>query len=149
MVAMDDATNVNSSAPIEVLGERSFPAVVSSLRGVRAFIRALSEAVFDDDTRLGDITLATGELATNAIEHGTGGELFVSAASSQQQFIVEVTSYGNHLDWNGERQPNDQVSGRGLLIVSTLADSMEIENSPGTVLVRCTFGREPRTTATL
>lgn len=141
MASMADDADAEPSPPLSLLGAQYFPTIVSSLRGVRSFVRALAEPEFSDVTRLSDIELATSEIATNAIEHGTGTELFVSARSSQQQFVVEITSFGNSLEWKLDRPPLDQLSGRGLLIASTLANSMEIVNGPGTVVVKCCFDR--------
>ena len=142
MASMADDADAEPSPPLSLLGAQYFPTIVSSLRGVRSFVRALAEPEFSDVTRLSDIELATSEIATNAIEHGTGAELFVSARSSQQQFVVEITSFGGSLEWQPGRPVHDQVSGRGLLIASTLADSMEIVNNPGTVVVKCCFDRD-------
>ena len=119
----------------------SYPAELRSIRAVRTASSATAVRLFGQGRRLSDIELAVSELATNAVEHGTGPMFAVSTFTTPRQFIVEVVS-------DGEREPDtitaptpDQFTGRGLHIAWNVADSLRIASDDGTVPVTCSFTR--------
>lgn len=119
----------------------SFPVALGSIRAARVAVSTAAVPLFGRGSRLTDIELAVSELATNAVEHGTGSMFAVSTFTTPEQFIVEVVS-------DGAREPSaissptpDQPTGRGLHIASSVADSLRIVSDDRTVRVICAFTR--------
>jgi anti-sigma regulatory factor (Ser/Thr protein kinase) len=76
-----------------------------------------------DPEALYDITLATGEACTNAIEHAyaPGEATFdLEALRGRDDVIVTVRDYGS---W---RTPRGQNRGRGLKLMETLMDEVNV-----------------------
>jgi anti-sigma regulatory factor (Ser/Thr protein kinase) len=80
-----------------------------------------------------DVTLIAAELAANAVRHGRGpgGEFALRLAAAPTGFRVEVTdARGERLPNSGESASLDAESGRGLWLVSQLADRWGVEPVP-------------------
>ncbi|GHF19179.1 hypothetical protein GCM10018772_50410 [Streptomyces fumanus] len=92
-------------------------------RAARDFVvAALTE--WGETSRLDDIRVCTSELVTNALLHGTpaGRMILVSVEVLDEQVRIEV--HDAREEAPVQRAPADSaVDGRGLLIVSTTADS--------------------------
>jgi serine phosphatase RsbU (regulator of sigma subunit)/anti-sigma regulatory factor (Ser/Thr protein kinase)/FixJ family two-component response regulator len=106
-------------------------ALVTARRALRNW---LSEQGADPEA-LYDITLATGEACTNAIEHAyaPGEATFeIEAARGTEDVTVRVRDHGQ---W---RPPRGQNRGRGLKLMETLMDEVEVrrEDSGTTVELR-------------
>jgi anti-sigma regulatory factor (Ser/Thr protein kinase) len=74
-----------------------------------------------------DITLATGEACTNAIEHAyaPGEATFdLEATRGDSDVFVAVRDYGA---W---REPRGQNRGRGLKLMQTLMDEVNVRREP-------------------
>lgn len=85
------------------------------------------------------VVLACSEAAANAIEHGLGidgsGTVRVEAAVSEEAIEIRVRDDGT---WREPRQPSER--GRGLTIVGSLMDDLQISRDDGTE-VRMTLRR--------
>jgi anti-sigma regulatory factor (Ser/Thr protein kinase) len=93
----------------------------------RALRNWLSEVGVEQDA-LYDITLATGEACTNAIEHAyaPGEASFdLEALRGEDDVVVMVRDYGS---W---RPPRGQNRGRGLKLMETLMDHVEVRRDSG------------------
>lgn len=122
--AMEDVTVVSSTADLG-------PAR-------RVVMEAASRAL--DDTAALDVALVVSELVTNALEHGSGGDVSVAYGTIANGFGLCVTSASSGVPVSSEQPvPNDRTHGRGLLIVASLADDVAVTGSAGAVAVRCTF----------
>ncbi|NEB95905.1 ATP-binding protein [Streptomyces bauhiniae] len=102
--------------------ELRFNRAAASVGKARAFVRAaLPAAQFRE--RIDDITLCVSELATNAVRHGSpAGHLFLVRVSVNESLLrIEVHDAG-------ESRPvlrvpaDDDLTGRGLVLVDSLAD---------------------------
>lgn len=102
--------------------ELRFNRAATSVGKARAFVRAaLPGARFRE--RIDDITLCVSELATNAVRHGSpAGHLFLVRVSVNESLLrIEVHDAG-------ESRPvlrvpaDDDLTGRGLVLVDSLAD---------------------------
>ncbi|MFC9286864.1 anti-sigma factor RsbA family regulatory protein [Streptomyces sp. NPDC057052] len=88
--------------------------------------------------RLEDVALIVAELTTNSVVHGGGsGTLRVWAEDSQ--VVCEVRDHGQLNDPLAGRRPpaRDQLGGRGLLLVHSLADLVRIHTGPDGTAIRC------------
>jgi anti-sigma regulatory factor (Ser/Thr protein kinase) len=101
------------------------PAAVSS---VRHFVRDALTA-WDLHDLVGDVTLVTSELATNAITHG--GSPFRTSLS-RVDGVVRVAVEDRSRAWpeRHHARPGDQ-DGRGMAIVATLSQRSGCEATPG------------------
>lgn len=128
---------------MEQLDERVFEATTETIRAARLFVRQRGEAAIIESRALADIELATSELASNAIEHGSGGEYRVRLAISSDRFVVEVASTRNGTtpDTPDEWTIADPVapSGRGLGIVKALSANAWTEYTDDLMIIGCEF----------
>ncbi|MFE6978993.1 ATP-binding protein [Streptomyces sp. NPDC057682] len=113
-----------------------------SVRVAREFVREPATE-WGFGARLDDILLCVSELATNAVVHGVppgrGYLVRVLLADEGRALLVEVHDSGDGVP--AARVP-DGESGRGLLIVTALADAWGVgERLPGKV-VWCRFDAE-------
>ncbi|MEU2777400.1 ATP-binding protein [Streptomyces sp. NPDC007162] len=70
---------------------------------------------------LDDVVLAVSELVTNAVQHGTG-DVRLRAFNTNEQLRIEVTD-DNSAPATLRAASDDDTSGRGLLLVSALAQN--------------------------
>jgi anti-sigma regulatory factor (Ser/Thr protein kinase) len=110
----------------------TFPAQPEALITARRALRNWLAEVGVDAEALYDITLATGEACTNAIEHAyaPGAASFdLEALRRESDVLVIVRDYGS---W---RQPRGQHRGRGLKLMETLMDEVKVRReSNGTIV---------------
>ena len=114
------------------------PAAASIARRelVRCYTRRLDEAL------LIDITIATNELVSNALEHGVGA-IRMQIQALGDHVRLEVSDEGD-----GFMAPSEPDAHRGLAIVDSLADDWGVKF--GSTHVWCDFAiapRQPRATA--
>jgi anti-sigma regulatory factor (Ser/Thr protein kinase) len=112
------------------------------LAAARAVAQTAARAVLGDD-RLGDVALATSELVTNALEHGSGGPVEVTVSTSDDAVEISVISPSHVPPGRPSQQPApaSDVRGRGLRIVAAIADSVLIGGGDDRVSVTCRFER--------
>lgn len=95
----------------------------------RKFVQATFDGVVPHAVTA-DLVLATSELVTNAIEHGRSSSVLVTARVEAANASVSIRSAGaaDHLadvpSWRTAAP--DRVNGRGLGIVSALADDVDV-----------------------
>jgi len=94
-----------------------------------------------DPEVLYDITLATGEACTNAIEHAYApgvASFDLEAMCRDDDVVVTVRDYGS---W---RPPRGQNRGRGLKLMETLMDEVKVrrEQTGTTVELRRVVGED-------
>lgn len=100
-------------------------------RFVRRSLLHLVEPHGTDDV-ITDLELASSELVTNAIQHGTGQAVAVTVACDRERVVLQVTSTGNtdQVDPSDRWQVADpaSITGRGLGIVRALADRVSVHH---------------------
>jgi anti-sigma regulatory factor (Ser/Thr protein kinase) len=110
-----------------------------SLSEVRGFIdRALTEAGFDVVTRY-QITVATNEAVSNAMEHGVpcdDGHYHVAATVESGSFVFSVRDCGEfeHLAPLAEDPVAER--GRGFAFMNLLMDDVRLDARPGETVLR-------------
>ncbi|MFD3580988.1 ATP-binding protein [Streptomyces sp. NPDC058683] len=101
----------------------SAPAVVSQARRLtRAFLR-----LWKVNGELADnVVLAVSELVANAVEHGTG-DVGLRVRNPDEELRIEVTD-DNPIPAELRPVDDEDVSGRGLLLVAALAQKWGVSN---------------------
>lgn len=123
------------------------PARESELSDVRRHVRDsvcadLSTETVDDSVARGiaELELVASELATNVIQHAHRALVAVAVQRVGASWIIEVDG-ADELTTSDAVAPvrplSVEPSGRGLLIVHALTDSVEIVDRDGRRLIRC------------
>ena len=109
--------------------QRSIPSRANSLAPFRKDFREWTELVVMTQLEREDLILAVGEAATNAIEHGNGGNptktVTVMASMRNDQVAITVVDEG------GWRPPQSShgLRGRGLELMRAIVDTVSIETT--------------------
>jgi anti-sigma regulatory factor (Ser/Thr protein kinase) len=119
----------------------------SELSDVRRHVRDavsadLPIATADESVARGiaELELVASELATNVIQHGQRAQIAVAVQRVGDTWIIEVDGADalTTADAATSASPSSvEPSGRGLLIVHALTDSVEIVEHDGGRLIRC------------
>jgi serine/threonine-protein kinase RsbW len=104
------------------------------LAAVRAFVRTAALAFGLPGPRVDQLTLAVSELTTNTLQHTTGGGQ-VRLWSEPGHLFCDVVDGAPPLSF-GPMPPPESVRGRGLAIVSRVADEVVSASGPDGTLVR-------------
>lgn len=110
-----------------------FPAEPAALAQIRREVaRAASAAGLGPD-QVQALQIATGEAATNAVEHAygmRGGEIRLHTFNRDDHFLVEIEDHGR---W---REPEERGAGRGLAVMRAFADEVDIQRHDQGTTVR-------------
>jgi serine/threonine-protein kinase RsbW len=107
---------------------------------VRAFVRDRSMALGLPELRADLLTLAVSELATNTLQHTTGGGL-VRVWASGDAIGCDVLDQGPLRTLGHTMPAADAIRGRGLAIVERLCDEVAVDTEDGRTRVRLTMRR--------
>jgi anti-sigma regulatory factor (Ser/Thr protein kinase) len=126
---------------------REFPATLESIGQARDFaVVVLGEPAVQppiDRSLVADVQLVVSELVTNAVTHGSGPTLLALTLTASK---VRCSVTSTRSDFAPTRlgptvPPASARSGRGLAIVTALADSVEATVEDSTWTVDCGFNR--------
>ncbi len=118
---------------------------IENLRAVEAQVDKLSKKLGISDEVYGKILISTVEAVNNAILHGNKGienrTVKVDFISDGNIFEVTVTDQGEGFDYNHLPDPTDpenieNLHGRGVFIMRSLADNIEYNLSGNQVRMR-------------
>jgi serine/threonine-protein kinase RsbW len=130
----------------EITGNKiSIPSNHEFLPDVDMFIEGLLRGYGTDESTIADIAISVSELVNNAISHGNAGDdsKRVTVEISRHSNVVSISVIDQGIGFN----PNDlddplaeenllKEVGRGIFIVKSLMDSVDIKPSPrGTKIV--------------
>lgn len=103
----------------------------------RRFIRANLADVPDELNA--DAQLVASELVTNAVEHGTGGPVVVALRRESESLALTVESVGPAPEVGAvdewEVAPVEEITGRGLGIVRSIADRVDVSRRDGRLVI--------------
>ena len=123
--------------------ERDFASTAEAIGDARDFTRSVMQSDAVDQATIDDVTLAVSELVTNAVGHGSGGPITVAIETAPAEVVCVVESTGGPLpDPATWMSPGiSGPSGRGLVIVRAIAQSVVADGNGPVVSLRCTFRR--------
>lgn len=135
----DDVAALTISGPPDVHG-RTFRFVSTALPAIVPFVRRAFERWLDangivEDERFA-VIVATGEAMANAVEHayaGSVGTVALEASLDDRQLHVVVEDAGR---WRPAQRRDER--GRGLPLMRTMMDGVEIRTNSGRTSVRLT-----------
>jgi anti-sigma regulatory factor (Ser/Thr protein kinase) len=109
----------------------------------RRFVRANLSDVSDELNA--DAQLVASELVTNAVEHGTGGPVVVALSRDRAAVALTVESVGPAPEVGAvdewEVAPVEQITGRGLGIVRSIADRVDVYRRDGRLVITASLAR--------
>ncbi|MEH1165236.1 ATP-binding protein [Micromonospora sp. CPCC 205539] len=113
--------------------------VANDLRALRAFVstRALARGLSPHRVEL--LALAVSELATNTLQHTTGGG-HVRLWAEADQLVCDVVDRGPTRAFGRGMPAADAVRGRGLAIVEQVCDEVAVLTRPKETVVRIRLG---------
>lgn len=114
----------------EVLADWSIPRDLNYVSDARHHVRKVAETVLCDEDRTHDVGVCASETIGNAVRHGKGDEIRIFVCADEDGLTVEVTDDGS----GGIPRTLSAAaeSGRGMLIVSALADRWGYTVDPDT-----------------
>jgi anti-sigma regulatory factor (Ser/Thr protein kinase) len=118
--------------------EAWLPAAPASAPEARAIVRAAASELRLDGSTTWDLMLATTEAVANAVEHGRPCDprgIYLSLETRDGTIGVEVRDCGCFPPEPRTRKP-DQQGGRGMPIIATIMDKLEVAPASDTTRVR-------------
>ena len=110
----------------------------SDLASVRAFVRERAADLGLSERRADLLALAVSELATNTLQHTSGGGR-VRLRAEPGRVLCDVIDRGPLRRLGRAMPPAQEVRGRGLAIVERICDDVGIAAEDGHTRVRLTF----------
>jgi anti-sigma regulatory factor (Ser/Thr protein kinase) len=118
--------------------ETWLPATPASAATARGIVREAAAEVGLESEPAWDVTLASTEAVTNAVQHGRpwpNGCVLFTTEPCPRGLRVEVCDLGT-FDSALEPAPMDATCGRGMQIIAALVDRLEVTNGDGPTRVR-------------
>ena len=119
--------------------ESWLPSAPASAPEARALVRAAAAELRLDGSTTWDLMLATTEAVANAIEHGEPCDprgIYLCVETRDGAIGIEVRDCGNFPPEPRSKKP-DQQGGRGMPIIATIMDKLEVV--PSTHITRVRF----------
>ena len=119
--------------------ESWLPAAPASATEARALVRDAASKLRLDGSTTWELMLATTEAVANAIEHGHPCDprgIFLRVQALDGAVGVEVRDCGGCFPAQAQSLKPDQEGGRGMPIIATIMDSLEVKRGTGVTRVR-------------
>lgn len=129
---------------VDTVLELSAPARLPQVRALRHAADAFLRSTVDEETRF-QMLLVISELCTNAVEalHNPSAELVLRVRDSEDSTVIEVEDLGPGFA-SAIHQPapdDDHERGRGLQVVRTLVEEINVDRAYGKTTVRCVVSK--------
>jgi anti-sigma regulatory factor (Ser/Thr protein kinase) len=111
---------------------QKFPNAACQVRAARSFVAELLGA---GHPCRDDAVLLTSELAGNVVRHAVERDFLVSVAFAAGGVLVAVEDGGSPKIPTLRRPAEDEASGRGLMLVNSLATTWGFQRHPGGTVV--------------
>jgi serine/threonine-protein kinase RsbW len=125
---------VNPPEPADATDTLSY-SDAGDLGAVRAFVHRHALALGMSEARTELLMLAVNELATNTVQHTTGGGQ-VRVWTDAGHLVCDVIDHGPPRTFQRPMPPADAVRGRGLAIVERVCDHVDTVSGPDGTTVR-------------
>lgn len=124
-----------SVAAIEV----RVPAQTDELSGLRRIVREYIESAGGHRSTADDLELVASELATNVIEHTTSPTITITIERTPDAWMIEVSDVEDPfvLSDVAVLPAISERAGRGLFVVRSLVDDLEVVETPTSRALRC------------
>ena len=110
----------------------------SELSRIRTSVTSFVEAVGGSVHAADDARLVVSELVTNVIQHTEATTVTITIERNAGGWTIEVSEGGDITEIGGNQQRSlEHDSGRGLMVVNAIADTVEIVDSGTAKSVRC------------
>ncbi len=110
----------------------------AELGGLRSRVVALARAADAPETVVEAFELAVSELATNVIRHTAARRLTVAFDHTPQGWVLDVSDAEAFDELPSATLPDpEQLSGRGLFVVQSVMDTVELIDVDGYQHIRC------------
>jgi anti-sigma regulatory factor (Ser/Thr protein kinase) len=115
------------------------PAQTDELSGLRRIVREYVDSAGGDRSTADDLELVVSELATNVIEHTTSPTITITIERTSQAWMIEVSDVEDPfvLSDAAVLPAISERAGRGLFVVRSLVDELEIVETPTSRALRC------------
>jgi len=125
--------------------ELSVPPIPSSVPASRRKLRAWLDSLPCNEETREDVLVVLSELVTNGVIHDGGAAIAVMATSDASGIVLEVDTADGMSPTSAyhRRIADTSEAGRGLAIVSALADSVTMVAARGRRHVRCHLSPRP------
>ncbi|MGW2624711.1 ATP-binding protein [Micromonospora taraxaci] len=127
-------TVIEQSVPAQFADTMTYQ-VATDVRALRAFVSATALARGLPPHRVEVLTLAVSELASNTLQHTTGGGRVLLWAEAGHLFC-DVVDQGPTRAFGRSMPATDAVRGRGLAIVEEICDEVAVFTNAGETVVR-------------
>ena len=115
------------------------PAQTDQLSGLRRIVREYIESAGGDRCTADDLELVASELATNVIEHTTSPTITITIERTPDAWMIEVSDVEGPfvLSEVAVLPATSDRAGRGLFVVRSLVDELEVVETPTSRALRC------------
>lgn len=111
---------------------------VANLGRLRQHVASAAHDTGATDDIIEQLELVVSELATNAIQYNDADTLTVSVHGDGQSWTIDVSNAGGLVDVDSPTLPDSSaLSGRGLFLVDSVMDRVELVDLDGRLHVRC------------
>ena len=109
------------------------------LAGLRRAIRSYVESAGGDETTTDDLELVVSELATNVLDHTTSPNIPIVIERTSEGWVIGAADVADQfvLADVATLPATSERTGRGLFVVRSLVDELEIFETPTSRAVRC------------
>lgn len=114
------------------------PAHPSELSAIRSDVGAYVQQNGGGSSVAADLELVVSELATNVIEHTSSATISVLVERNERGWVVQVADVDDVSILDAvSLPPITSLTGRGLFVVSSLVDTVEVVDTGTARAVRC------------
>lgn len=98
----------------------------------------MAQRLAADDCIADDLSLVISELMTNAIKHSADHLITIDVQRTDEAWSIEVSGAAEDLDIRGLQPTPSERSGRGMMIVRSIMDHVELVQRASGFRIRCT-----------
>lgn len=114
------------------------PARTVELAGLRRAVRMYVGEAGGDESTADDLELVASELATNVIDHSASPTITITIGRTAEAWVIEVADVENRFLLAGIALPaSSEPTGRGLFVVQSLMDDLEVVETATSRALRC------------